>query len=97
MTKNRSDILDAEAVREAREQVRTWELESENAEGGDWAEIRKFFDEDLDAYASAILAEVRTRVEAIVALAEIDTGKTDRDEAISRAAVLALLDGGTDA
>ena len=82
-------ILDAPAVREAREEVVVWKLADEDGtvEG---AEIREFFLEDLDAYAAAILAEVRRRVEAL------DGHGRKPDEAkvyVLRAAVLALLDG----
>lgn len=98
MTQN--PILDAPAVREARNDVVEWKLaEEDGTVEGD--EIREFFNEDLDAYAAAILAEVKRRVEAMET-----EGPDESPEGrpvmvpmpfgnyLDRAAVLRVLDGG---
>lgn len=89
-------ILDAPAVREARG----------NIEGRlDGKHTRKWWEDaqrDLDAYAAAILGEVKRRVEGIPALSMAFTSDDPRfpnstSKLLDRAAVLALLDGRDDA
>lgn len=101
MTQN--PILDAPAVREARQEVR-WALCQNCEDGAEWGRIR----EALDAYAltveGVVLDEVRRRVEGIETEGpdESPEGRpvmvpTPFGNYLDRAAVLALLDRRDDA